>query len=458
MKRRKRSILLMARDGMCFDSVSKAFEFVQTYSLYFDDDDIEKIKKLAAGVATAPGPVRETVETEMKPKVKRSKSGGISSLNDSWSSDPSLPAGWKVKKQKSGGSLLSPTGEVFKSVKLALKHLIDSKGAGEEISAVREYLKSQGWKEGLDKLPALWLYKTGNTGRKISFLTDAGDFVEHKVNAISYLKQHSTCIEEDVEKLQAFNFDDIVKKPVEGENQPSVRKSGKHSTSTEKDVEKIKPVARQPDEGNKKTKKLVKSSKKKPMEPDETWTEDESVPEGWRQKRMMLGIGRKSQMLLAPTGDTFRGKREALRWMLKNNHSQDKISQMRNLLSTDGWKFHERLPENWLYKTSKNGKGRIQTTYCSPSGEYFKSREQAVKFARETGAAESEVEMLSSFSVKGNERKPADVPTATSLSQDISLTETDSSFDSLSETETLTDTENSDASLLFEQYYDHNDS
>ena len=131
---------------------------------------------------------------------------------------------------------------------------------------------------------------------------------------------------------------------------------------------------------------------------------------------------------------------------------------MRNLLSTEGWYFHARLPENWLYKTGKNGRGRIQTTYCSPGGEYFKSRELAVKFARETGAAESEVEMLSTFSVKGNERKPADVSNATSLSGDISLGEIDSSLDSLSETETSTDTENSDASLLFDQYYDDNDS
>ena len=118
---------------------------------------------------------------------------------------------------------------------------------------------------------------------------------------------------------------------------------------------------------------------------------------------------------------------------------------MRNLLPTDGWKFHEKLPENWLYKTTKNGKGRIQTTYCSPSGEYFKSRELAVKFARETGSAEREVEMLSTFSLKGNERKPADVPSATSLSSEISLAETDSSFDSLSETDT---------SLLSDQHFD----
>ena len=131
---------------------------------------------------------------------------------------------------------------------------------------------------------------------------------------------------------------------------------------------------------------------------------------------------------------------------------------MRHLLSTDGWKFHEKLPENWLYKAAKNGKGRIQTTYCSPSGDYFKSRELAVKFAREAGAAESEVEMLSTFSLKGNERKPADVPSApTSLSAEMSLAETDRSFDSLSETETLTDTENSDTSLLSDQYYDDND-
>ena len=136
--------------------------------------------------------------------------------------------------------------------------------------------------------------------------------------------------------------------------------------------------------------------------------------------------------------------------MLKNNCSPDKISQMRSLLTTDGWKFHERLPQNWLYKKQKH------TYYCSPSGEYFKSRDLAVKFVRQNGGAERELEMLSSFSVKGNEGKPADVP-PTSLSEEISLTETDSSFDSLSETETLSDTENSDTSLRTDQSNDETD-
>ena len=163
-------------------------------------------------------------------------------------------------------------------------------------------------------------------------------------------------------------------------------------------------------------------------------------------------------MLLAPTGDTFRGKREALRWMLKNNCSPDQISQMRQLLTTDGWNFHEKLPQSWLFKATRNGKkNKQQITYCSPGGEYFSSREKAVKFAGEAGGSESELEMLSTFSVKGNERKPADGPTASNLAGEISLAETDSSFDSLSETETLNDTDNSDTSLLTDQSYDESD-
>ena len=460
MKRRKKSVLLMARDGMQFDSIAQAVEFVQTYSLYFADDDIEKLQRLAGVQGTAPAPVTETDDSriEKKPKVRRSTSGAVSPLNVSWTSDSLLPPGWKVKKQHQAGSrsscqLLSPSGEVFKVLRRALKHLIDSQGAEAEISALREYLKSQGWKEGFDKLPALWLYKTGNTGRKISFLTDTGDFVEHKVNAISYLKQHSTTVEEDVEKLKAFNFDDIVKtgedKHSTNAQNPSPKKVIEDSTESE-----IKPLPGKPDEENPKTKK---SGQKKPKprkvtEPDETWTEDESLPAGWRQK---IVAGGKVQMLVTPAGETFRGKRKALRWMLQNKYDQEQISKMRNLLSSDGWNFHEKLPNNWLYKTTKNGKGRLGTIYCSPSGEHFKSRELAVKFARESGAAQSDLEMLSSFSLKGNERKPGDVSTVSiSLSEEISLEETESSFDSLSETEI--DTESSDTSILSDQYYDDN--
>ena len=137
MKRRKKCVLLMARDGMQFNSIARALEFVQTYSLYFDDDDIEKMKKLAGAPAV---PLTEKVDAkrEIQPKVRRGNS-----LNNSWTSDPLLPAGWKVRQNgrdsRSSCYVLSPSGEVFKSVRLALKHLIDSKGPDQEISPVREF-------------------------------------------------------------------------------------------------------------------------------------------------------------------------------------------------------------------------------------------------------------------------------------------------------------------------------
>ena len=279
---------------------------------------------------------------------------------------------------------------MFKSTRLALKHLLRNNGSAGDITAVRERLKTEGWKE-MERLPRDWLCRTLKSGRAIFFLTETGDFIQSKVNAVSHMKQGSFS-EEDIHKLESIKFDDIT-----GPDNP-------------------KPDQR------KKLKKKVKV--------DESWTEDDTVPQGWRQKIIStFGDRRSVQLLLSPSGQTFRGKREALRYLIENGHSQDEVEEMRNLLGKDGWVSHHQLPENWFFKSSKS-----KIFLCNPTGQYFKSRDLAVRFVREKGT-ERDLEMLTSFSLGKTERNPGDDTLSEVLeSSDTSaITEMDESVDNVRE-------------------------
>ena len=294
---------------------------------------------------------------------------------------------------------MNPTGTVFKSSRLALKHLVSNNGSAEDISTLREYLKAQGWKE-FEKLPEFWFYKTPKIGRTIYFITETGDLIQNKVNAISHMRQCSYS-EEQIEQFRSIQVDDNV-----GPDQRRLLTSN----------------------GVRKVVKAKKSKRK--VKVDESWTEDDTVPQGWRQKIIStFGDRRSVQLLLSPSGQTFRGKREALRYLIENGHSQDEVEEMRNLLGKDGWISHDQLPENWFFKSSKS-----KIFLCSPTGQYFKSRDLAVRFVREKGT-ERELEMLTNFSLGKTERNPGDDTLSEVLeSSDTSaITEMDESVDNVRE-------------------------
>ena len=356
---------LTANDGLLFNSVTEATEFVNKYSLYFDSEDIGKIQKLAE---TSKAPDQAT-----RPKARK---GG----DEYWTSDPALPHGWRKQKGK-GIGIKNPAGDSFKSPRLALKHTISNNGSDEEVSTLREYLLTQGWKEGFEKLPTLWFYKTAKIGRTICFLTESGDLLQNKVAAISYLRQHSSNPDENIQKMKSFNFDDV--ELCAGEYSPLRRKAVAKKEETKR-TRKDKLSQK-----SKRSSRLKKSSKAE----SECWTEDETVPKGWRQKILTtFGDSRKVQILISPSGQTFRGKREALRHLIEKGHPEDMIVEMRNLLAKDGWISDQKLPVNWLFKTQNS-----HTSYCSPTGRYFKTRDQAVKFARASNESEEVVRGLLSF-------------------------------------------------------------
>ena len=87
---------------------------------------------------------------------------------------------------------------------------------------------------------------------------------------------------------------------------------------------------------------------------------------------------------LLPDGKELYGLRLALAYMIKNNFSTEDISTMRKALGQRGWKEDPSLPENWLFRWM----GRLH--FCDSFGNFFKSRDKAIKFALESNSLNEE--------------------------------------------------------------------
>ena len=53
-------------------------------------------------------------------------------------------------------------------------------------------------------------------------------------------------------------------------------------------------------------------------------------------------------MLFSPEGESFQGRRPALKFMIEQNNPKEKVEEMRGLLKFEGWDYDPRLPENNL--------------------------------------------------------------------------------------------------------------
>ena len=307
---------------------------------------------------------------------------------DCWSKDETLPRGWKSAISKDSKTrVLDPQGNCFRFRRQALKHLIDTNGSEEDIATLRESLKSEGWMDHGDRLPNLWLFKTEKFSRQLKFVTERGELVLNKIRAKTYLEKHSLNAEEDIKKIEDFKFNTKHAKKITKERLAS----GKHG----------------------------RLQRERKFVPDDSWTSHDSVPEGWRQKKVkMMGLSRTFQWLLSPDGHKLKGKRSALEHMVKNNYPTEKIQEMRGLLQEDGWSLHPDLPDSWMYRMSAT-----HTFLCSPEGKNF-SREKAAKYAESQGKTE-DVQKLKCFNVKNSEKKASK---SLALDESSTFDETDSSF------------------------------
>ena len=77
---------------------------------------------------------------------------------------------------------------------------------------------------------------------------------------------------------------------------------------------------------------------------------------------------------MSPSGKHFNGVRVALVHMIQNNFPELDISIMRAAMLENRWKFHDNLPQNWLYRSRPK-----VTLFVDATGRLFEGKEAALK-------------------------------------------------------------------------------
>ena len=276
VRQTKTNTFYMDRGGQMFKSAKQAAKFVSDYVQFFSQEDVDKINK----VANINQPSKEKKEPEWN------------------SNDPLLPPGWMSRMWKKRRMVKKPDGIVFKSLRLALEHLMKYKKFS-EAEMIREGLLHEGWMRM--EAPKNWLYKPEASNHySIRFLSENGIKYESKVQALNYLRETNQ-LNDELREI----FD----------------KTGKE---------------------NKKKLKGITGS----------WGLDNSLPESWKSKCNQGNPLNKSVM--SPDGRVFESVVKAYKYLCEQDDSEAlrnvKISMKNSLLKDHGYKESESLPDGWIFK------------------------------------------------------------------------------------------------------------
>ena len=103
---------------------------------------------------------------------------GGKEVDSSWQSGPTVPDGWMIKEVrgqnlKNSFHVLSPEKQHFTGRRIALRFMIKQRYPADQIQAMRDCLKYDGWLQS-PHLPLNWLYKAEKNG-KSQFLDEQGN-------------------------------------------------------------------------------------------------------------------------------------------------------------------------------------------------------------------------------------------------------------------------------------------
>ena len=115
------------------------------------------------------------------------------------------------------------------------------------------------------------------------------------------------------------------------------------------------------------------------------WSEDETVPRGWKT-RVVEGKMKK-KFFLAPDGSSFSCRRSGLQHMIKESFPKEAIDCMREMLVHEGWERGSFLPQDWMIRKSEgttNGIYDVDYWYLSVEGNLFRSTKSVIEFMTES--------------------------------------------------------------------------
>ena len=277
--------------------------------------------------------------------------------------DESIPLGWKSRFGGSKQFFLSPDGQAFSSRRACMEFMIKKNFEVDEIEEMRGCLVNEGW-ETNPALPENWLYKKGSNTREkggaqysYTFVTHLGEKLMSIRAAIEYMYKNSPEKTQDIRKLstlsrQGFNVIRVIKDP----------KSKKT---------KSEQLLKDCDEP---------SIQDKPL--DANWLEDESLPEGWRLRRVHQRWFGEVEIFLTTSNKIITSRYVAIDHMVKNNYELKDIIRMRSGLKRLGWEEDEKLP-GFLVK--KCGSHREKNKFYTPENQRIEGFTKLLEHLLEQG-------------------------------------------------------------------------
>ena len=183
-----------------------------------------------------------------------------------------------------------PDGNQFPSLFSAFQHMVKNDYLLSQINVSRGFLKHEGW-EFDNLLPSGWQVKSKGPDSHW-YIGRHGEFFENTEKAIDFIGSNSEYTIEDLDNL---------KEKMEGEK-------------TAKEVEATSS-----------TPKAVKMKLKL------NWFVHETLPNGWKIRRVLNKSGTEVDHFLSPTGDTIAGRKGCWEYMTENNFPMEDIEKI--------WKF-----------------------------------------------------------------------------------------------------------------------
>ena len=245
-----------------------------------------------------------------------------------------LPEGWKSRDVGSKQFIISPEGEQFVNVRLALKGMVRKALPESDLMKVRTYFaNSEGW-ETSENLPPGWMFKyervsypSKESGAKVQFLTSCGELLKSLTSAVKFMEESVLYGDEQIQAVNSLITQETL----------GWRKSMSQKITTSL-----------------------------------------NLPPGWKSR----SVGSRD-FVVSPEGEQFNTTRLALKEMVRRGVNVEALRRLReSMAEREGWEESGLLPENWMfkyerYKTQNRDHSRV--IFLTSEGELIHSFLNAIK-------------------------------------------------------------------------------
>ena len=251
-----------------------------------------------------------------------------------------LPPGWKSAVVNGPNSMrmtkfLSPNGHTIKSRGSAIRFMIENNYDEDHIDMMKKLLVTEdGW-IAHESLPDNWMMRKDCSR---TYLSPTFETFRTKAEVMTFMRKQGSSEEIMAQAEKFFNstFSRIKAEP-------------------EEDVESSPP-----------------SKKLKLDETSFDWKPDSDLPSNW-----MSAMEGEDYLISNQQGDIFKNRKEAIDYMIKNEHAPSDIFRLWNNLYLEGWHSDEDyLPPGWKRKYSED---KNSYHYLSPLMETLESSEDLLK-------------------------------------------------------------------------------